>query len=716
MSATASQRDDAASVAPFWEMPGPLVRRFMGVLLLAVVLAAVGTAWVVSQIIEQDSLQRLVQQQNDEVQLYARLLAGKIEQNQKILSSTAAAMTPVLLQVQYDTGAGRARLASYVQHEVPLARFFDSLVLLHPDGQVLLHWHHGRSDSSAPLEARVRDALYSTLRDGRPLVSGPVGGASPPVAVLLTQPLHSEEGRLLAVLGASVRMQSQALLPPAMALPQQGESRLMVFNREGTILLHPEPTRILGKISDEPDLAPLYGAQGQVGAFPAPSSGSAEGGQTHLLESVIVSAAEMPLPQWWVARVSHRPISLAQPHIWVSVGGALLLWVLALWWLMAWWAQPLARLQQCCRTLLSCPQARACRAVEPQLRCAPGEVGALAQVLHTVLEQRAQLYQENQRLTAQMQAVFQHCPVGVAMVQAGQLQWLGRQACEMLGYHSPEALRALSVRRLHPPDVDFGRLQQRVRLAFAAYGCFDGDMCLQRQDGTTLWVRAQAHPFSTVQQTDAGVAGATVWFLEDLTAAREAQHLQDWASLRDGLTLLPNRAALEQRLSTLLVQHGSSANADRGADAQPPANTPVGMLLFLDLDHFSVVNEEAGHEAGNDVLRHVARLLGGQVRHTGWVARVGGDKFAVLLPRCSVLQGQEAAEKICTALSAWQPSYQGRSFVLGASIGMVALDAPWQSVAHMLHVADMTCYAAKRAGRNRVVFETLVQTPPSPAH
>ncbi|HAU58692.1 MAG TPA: sensor domain-containing diguanylate cyclase, partial [Comamonadaceae bacterium] len=135
-----------------------------------------------------------------------------------------------------------------------------------------------------------------------------------------------------------------------------------------------------------------------------------------------------------------------------------------------------------------------------------------------------------------------------------------------------------------------------------------------------------------------------------------------------------------------------------------------GVMLFLDLDYFTVVNDVAGHDAGDDVLRHVARLLESQVRQIGWAARLGGDEFAVVLPGCTSAHGLAVAEQLRAAIQAWEPVYQGRSFILGVSIGMVVLEPGLHDVAGVLHAADMACYDAKRAGRNQVV-RRVVQRP-----
>ncbi|MBX9832836.1 MAG: GGDEF domain-containing protein, partial [Burkholderiaceae bacterium] len=213
-------------------------------------------------------------------------------------------------------------------------------------------------------------------------------------------------------------------------------------------------------------------------------------------------------------------------------------------------------------------------------------------------------------------------------------------------------------------------------------------------DGTPVWARVQGRGVRPGEMD-----GGTVWILEDITAAREAQVQHAWERTHDALTQLYNRAAFDERLGLLLTERSARL---RVLDAEGQELQGHGVVLFMDLDHFTVVNDIAGHDAGDDVLRHVARLLESQVRQIGWAARLGGDEFAVVLPGCALARGQAVAEQLRASVQAWEPSYQGRSFTLGVSMGLVVLDASLQDVASVLYAADMACYDAKRAGRNRV--------------
>jgi diguanylate cyclase (GGDEF)-like protein len=153
------------------------------------------------------------------------------------------------------------------------------------------------------------------------------------------------------------------------------------------------------------------------------------------------------------------------------------------------------------------------------------------------------------------------------------------------------------------------------------------------------------------------------------------------------LTSLLNRREFERRLQQLL-----SAEAD-------PSDKHV--LCFLDLDQFKAINDSSGHIAGDELLRQIAALLKGQVRSRDTLARIGGDEFAVLMEHVALDKAIEIAEKIRTTIESFEFHWRSQCLSVGVSIGIVPIQAG-RSITDTLNLADMACYTAKKAGRNRV--------------
>ncbi len=162
----------------------------------------------------------------------------------------------------------------------------------------------------------------------------------------------------------------------------------------------------------------------------------------------------------------------------------------------------------------------------------------------------------------------------------------------------------------------------------------------------------------------------------------------------DGLTGLPNRVLLSDRLHQLLAQ------AQR-------RNTQIA-LLFMDLDGFKDINDNLGHEAGDEVLRQVAQRFRKIVRDADSLARVGGDEFVLLLSDLG--DGAEAAAGIvadkCIAAIKAPFLVSGKSCALGVSIG-IALGDGSSSADTLLLTADHAMYDAKKSGRGRYAMRKL---------
>ena len=175
-----------------------------------------------------------------------------------------------------------------------------------------------------------------------------------------------------------------------------------------------------------------------------------------------------------------------------------------------------------------------------------------------------------------------------------------------------------------------------------------------------------------------------------MRAEAEARHDAEASEARlaiqmrvDGLTGLPNRTALLDRLADLFDHH-------------PPA------LLFVDLDHFKVVNDSAGHTVGDQVLEQAARRIVDIVGPLDEVFRLAGDEFIVLCPDGATAAAEQTAAAIVDAFGA--PFLTGGlEWFVGASVGIaVGTDADADDPDRLLRDADLAMYEAKRAGRRSV--------------
>ncbi len=187
------------------------------------------------------------------------------------------------------------------------------------------------------------------------------------------------------------------------------------------------------------------------------------------------------------------------------------------------------------------------------------------------------------------------------------------------------------------------------------------------------------------------VIGAVVVF-HDVTSERRLKRALSWQASHDALTGLINRREFDNRL------HAALLSAQRGEGAYA--------LLYIDLDQFKVVNDTCGHQAGDRLLREVTGLLQAHVRTMDTIARLGGDEFGVLLEKCPPEHASRIAEGVRQAIRDFRFVWGATTLSVGASIGVVQIRAETQNVASVMSAADIACYAAKDAGRNRIhVYE-----------
>ena len=269
----------------------------------------------------------------------------------------------------------------------------------------------------------------------------------------------------------------------------------------------------------------------------------------------------------------------------------------------------------------------------------------------------------------------------------GRVQWMNPVAERMTGWLTTEALgrplpmvfRIVNEDTRQPAEDPVALCIDRGDVAGLA-----SQTLLISRDGSEYGIEDSAAP---IRDEQGNLLGAVLVF-HDVSVQRRLSSEMSFRAKHDALTGLVNRAEFEQRLARNLV----SSKEDHVENA----------LLFIDLDQFKLVNDACGHSTGDELLCQFSRLLEGHVRARDTVGRLGGDEFGVILEHCPVDQAQRVAQKICDQMEDFRFVHDGRRFRIGTSIGLVPLNAQWTNIAAALQAADISCLAAKEAGRNRV--------------
>lgn len=129
------------------------------------------------------------------------------------------------------------------------------------------------------------------------------------------------------------------------------------------------------------------------------------------------------------------------------------------------------------------------------------------------------------------------------------------------------------------------------------------------------------------------------------------------------------------------------------------------------------VNDGAGHAAGDALLKEVARVLRTGKRRADLVARIGGDEFALILADCTIENARIVTRGIVDAIAAIEFEWEGHIWKIGASVGIAAISSETADLPGPMQRADMACYAAKAAGRNRIfVWDDLEIGPGQAPH
>ena len=287
----------------------------------------------------------------------------------------------------------------------------------------------------------------------------------------------------------------------------------------------------------------------------------------------------------------------------------------------------------------------------------------------------------------------------IATDARGRVHYLNRSAESLTGWPLDEAVgRPLGeiFRVMRGSDRSLVEEPAAETLRSGQPSQFEGSAVLLVRDGKPLPIDASVTALRVGEGQSDGlnrssqegpVLGAVVTF-RDVEKERELSSKLAYQARHDVLTGLYNRNEFEYRLN-LLFQSARSLRREHA-------------LLYIDLDQFKVVNDSCGHLAGDALLKQLTALLQREVRNRDTLARLGGDEFGVLLEQCSVEDATRIADQLLHTIQNFRFSWKDKTFNVGASIGLVRIDAQSEGVPHLMAAADSACYAAKDAGRNRI--------------
>jgi diguanylate cyclase (GGDEF)-like protein len=223
----------------------------------------------------------------------------------------------------------------------------------------------------------------------------------------------------------------------------------------------------------------------------------------------------------------------------------------------------------------------------------------------------------------------------------------------------------------------------------------EGSLCLVEDQGSTngIFVQGKRVKKAVLRDGDTVQFGPRVRFRYSMVDARQESVLRSLyqSSKLDALTGAYNRKHFEERLELEL-------------GAAERRHTSLS-LLMLDLDHFKLVNDRHGHPAGDAVLQHVSSLVKQRLRTGDLLARVGGEEFAVILPGADLRVAGRIGERVRVSIATTPVFLAGQHIPVSISVGCASLACCQAgTMTDLIAIADRRLYAAKHAGRNRVVW------------
>lgn len=274
--------------------------------------------------------------------------------------------------------------------------------------------------------------------------------------------------------------------------------------------------------------------------------------------------------------------------------------------------------------------------------------------------------------------VFDFAPIGMALTSVeGEFTRVNAALSHLLGY-TQEEFAKLTLRELVAAEDAAKLVAALTALLGEQEQSKSLEVCLYCKGGAIIQVMLH---IALVR----GSAKQPLYFIGqfiDITERKQSEEAMKHLAYHDPLTNLPNRILFRDHLTVSL--------------AQARANEDMLAVVFLDLDRFKEINDTLGHYIGDKALKIIAERLGSAVRKSDVMARLGGDEFTLLLHNIPSRESvARVINKIIQALE--QPLvFEGREFVVSASVGIALFPEDAREVDTLLQIADKNMYFDKK--------------------
>ena len=208
------------------------------------------------------------------------------------------------------------------------------------------------------------------------------------------------------------------------------------------------------------------------------------------------------------------------------------------------------------------------------------------------------------------------------------------------------------------------------------------ELQINHKSGHQIWIECKLQSIK-----EAHVKSNITLSIDNIDERKQAEFSLQHLAHHDTLTNLHNRYFFDQQLN-----HFCKKVADKQEHA----------LLYIDLDHFKIINDSQGHQQGDKVLKKVAKLFEQCVSGDALVCRLGGDEFAMILENTDLLDAHMIGESLCQTIENQSFRFGDQNYSISCSIGLTQINSKNCDASECLKQADIALYVAKSRGRNIV--------------